>query len=457
MPTHALELMEAAAARYAVEQGRIESRFSPDSPMDVLVQHLVTLAMGAGVDGFDASAVYQELTSTYAYRALTPRLFDWALAFVVNGGSSLGAYPDYHRVAVNEQGLYWVPRKDIARRHVMSLGTIVSDASMQVAWQTGGRIGTIEESFIARLKAGDCFTFSGKVLELVRVRDMTAYVKKAARNKGTVPQWQGGKMPLSTELARACLVLLEQHHQTNLTTPEFEAIAHVLDVQTRWSHIPNSKELLVEHLNSKEGCHVFVYPFAGRTVHVGLASLFAYRVAKFSPATLSIAVNDYGFELLSADPIDWQTVWSGGALLNEDGLYEDILDSLNASELAQRRFREIARVSGLVFQGFPGANKSAKQLQASSGLFFQVFREHDPDNLLLNQAQQEALNQELELDRLRVVLNQLRQRPLVLQSIPYATPFAFPLMVERLRERVSTEKLSDRVARMLKEMNAYLD
>ena len=97
-------------------------------------------------------------------------------------------------MAADEEGIYRVPRRDIARRHAMSVGTIVSDAAMHVAWMTGGRLGTIEEGFIARLKTGDCFSFAGRVLELVKVRDMTAYVRKANRKKATVPQWRVARL-----------------------------------------------------------------------------------------------------------------------------------------------------------------------------------------------------------------------------------------------------------------------
>lgn len=458
VPTNALELLEAAAARYSAEHRQIESRFSPDSPLDVLVQHLVTVAMGTG---FKPDDLYAEVRATYAYKNLTRAQFDWAVAFVEKGGESLAAYPDYQRVAVDEAGVYRVPRRDIARRHAMSVGTIVSDSAMHVAWMTGGRLGTIEEGFIARLKAGDCFSFAGRVLELIKVRDMTAYVRKASRKKATVPQWQGGKMPLSSELAHASLHMLEVAHQAiskgkKPVLPELRALEGLLGLQMRWSSLPSTTNLLIEELHSKEGRHLFVYPFEGRTVHIGLASLLAWRASRHKPGTFSIAMNDYGFELLSAESVNWAE-WiparlADSPLFSTDNLFQDVLDCLNASELAQRRFREIARISGLVFQGYPGAGKSTRQLQASSGLFFEVFKKHDQNNLLLGQAQREALEQELELKRMEQALLSIQTKTLVFKQIERPTPFAFPLLIERLREVVSTEKLSDRVARMVAEL-----
>ncbi|HEY1059243.1 MAG TPA: ligase-associated DNA damage response DEXH box helicase [Limnobacter sp.] len=455
VPTHALELVEAAAARHAAGLRQIESRYSPQAPLDVLVQHLVTIAMGSG---FEPDDLYAEVRNTQAYAGLSREAFNWALTFVEQGGESLKAYPDYQRIQRDEQGVYRVLRRDIARRHAMSVGTIVSDSAMHVAWMTGGRLGTIEESFIARLKTGDCFSFAGRVLELVKVRDMTAFVRKADRKKATVPQWQGGKMPLSSELAHASLHMLdlarnamEQGKQPEW--PELRALTDLLTLQRRWSELPGTQTLLVEQLHSKEGHHLFVYPFEGRTVHIGLASLFAWRASQHRPGTFSISMNDYGFELLSAEPVNWQQWWGGNkAVLSTDCLLADVLECLNASELAQRRFREIARIAGLIFQGYPGAGKSTKQLQASSGLFFEVFQKYDRGNLLLSQAQREALEQELDIARMEAALKAMQAKRLVFNTIERPTPFAFPLMIERLREMVSTEKLSDRVARMVADL-----
>ena len=155
--------------------------------------------------------------------------------------------------------------------------------------------------------------------------------------------------------------------------------------------------------------------------------------------------------MLSAVEIDWAQALGPGIFSTTD-LLPDVIASLNASELAQRRFREIARIAGLVFNGFPGASKSAKQLQASSSLFFEVFRKHDAGNLLLTQSQQEVLRDELDVQRLGATLEQLQTKTLQWQRIQRATPFAFPLVVERLRESITSEKLSDRIARMVADL-----
>jgi ATP-dependent Lhr-like helicase len=448
VPTNTMEIIEAAAARRAAQAGRVERRVAPAKPLDVLVQHIVTVALGGG---FRADELYAEVTTAWSYRGLTRAEFDWAVVFCERGGDSLAAYPEYHRIVSDEEGVYRVQDSGVAKRHRLGAGTIVSDASIQVKYLSGATIGTMEEGFIARLKAGDCFFFAGKLLEFVRVRDMAAYVRRATRNKGTVPTWQGSKMALSSELADAVLEMMQSAAQGDFFEPELQAARPMLQTQQRLSQIPTPDTLLVEAFQSREGQHLYVYPFAGRNVHLGLASLLAWRLAREQPATFSLSINDYGFELVSAAPFGIEAVldqraFSGASLLH------DVLASLNSGELAQRRFREIARVAGLVSTGYPGQPKSARQLQASSALFFEVFRKYDAGNLLLTQAENEVLSQELEVARMEETLARMRAKKLVFAPLRHPSPMSLPLMVERFREKLTTEQLSDRLDRILRDM-----
>jgi ATP-dependent Lhr-like helicase len=449
VPTHSLELVEAAAAHDAVAERRIEARESPDKPLDVLVQHLVSMALGGG---FEPVQLLQEVRSAWAYRQLTDEQWQWALDFVRHGGASLTAYPDYRRVEPDENGIWRVPDARLARRHRMSVGTIVSDASINLKfWSKGGggrSLGSVEEGFIARLRPGDGFLFAGRQLELVRVENMTAYVKRSTAKKAAVPRWNGGRMPLSGELAEALVQKLGAAARGVYASAPMQAVRPLLEVQSRWSALPTETTLLAEAMKSREGWHLFLYPFGGRQVHLGLASLLAWRMSQRRPLTFSIAVNDYGFELLSDTPVDWVKELDA-ALLSPENLLPDVLASLNAGELALRRFREIARISGLVFGGYPGAQKSTRQVQASSSLFFEVFKQYDAGNLLLGQAQEEVLRQELEVGRLQQILQRMQTLQLDLHILKRPTPMAFPLLVERFRESLSSEKLAERIRRMV--------
>lgn len=487
VPTNALELVEFAAAREAAgalysapesdatdslpgqgDQDRlqvvrsthpqtpslpgrggaqIESRTPLDRPLDVLVQHLVTLACG---DGFDPDQLKHEVRSSYAFANLTDQEWQWAMDFVTQGGPALHAYPQFARVAKREQdGRFIVASDQIQRMHRMSIGTITADAAIHVAFINGASLGTIEESFISRLRPGDRFVFAGRILELIRVHNMTAQVRKANRSSGIIPRWMGGRSPLSNLLARAVRCKLDEARAGIYNSPEMQLVRPLLELQAAWSIIPKPDELLIERTGSRDGHHLFVFPLEGRLVHEGLSSLAAHRIASRAARSMHVTANDYGFELLSADPIElsedeWRQVFT------TDHLLEDLLACLNTTALARRAFRDIARVAGLIFPGYPGQAKTARQFQASSQMFFDVFTQFDPSNLLLDQAKREVLDRELEVKRLRETLDRIKQSKLVIIDTPNLTPLGFPLWAESIRtQHVSSERWSDRVKRMV--------
>jgi ATP-dependent Lhr-like helicase len=442
-PTNALELVEVAAARDGVEQGMLEARLPIERPLDVLAQHVVTVALGGG---FVASELLSELRTTRAYAALTDLEWAWVLEFLTSGGDALRAYLEYARITLVGDR-YVVTNDEIARRHRMSIGTIVGDAQIGVAYLRGASLGSVEESFVSRLRPGDRFVFAGTPLEFVRIRDMTAWVRRAPNGKGAVPRWAGSRLPMSGQLAELLRARFGEAGRGVVRGPEMEALQPLFAVQRKWSHIPAPDELLVEQVKSREGWHLFVYPFDGRLVHEGLSALCAYRLARHAPITFSMASNDYGFELVSPTEPPLAAALAAD-LFSPDNLVEDIQAALNATEMARRQFRELARVAGLVFPGFPRAGKTARQLQMSSSLFFDVLRQYDPANLLLSQAAREVLERQLESTRLGATLRRLSRSSVVVTHPKRVTPFGFPLVVDRNREKVSSERLADRIRRM---------
>ncbi len=444
VPTHTLELIEVAAARDAMNAGVIESRYPITRALDVLAQHVVTIAVG---EGFRPEELLAEIRSTDAYADLPDDEWQWVLAFVSSGGESLRAYPEYSKVTIDDTGRWHVDDRTIARRHRSSIGTIVSDAHIVVQYLRGRRLGSVEESFIARLNPGDRFVFGGIPLEFVRVRDMVAWVRRSNSGKGLIPRWMGSRLPLSGELAASIREKLGQAAKGEYNDREMLALRPILEIQAKWSRIPSPEEFLIERVKTREGFHLFFFPFEGRLVHEGLAALFAWRIARLAPISFSMSANDYGFELLSPDEAPLDEALAAG-LLDGENLVDDIPASLNATEMARRQFREIARVAGLVFPGYPRSGKTARQLQASSGLFFDVFSRYDPANMLLSQAHREVLERQLERTRLGHTLQRLSNVKVVVTNPKRTPPLAFPLLIDRTREKVSSEKLVDRVRRM---------
>ncbi len=483
VPTHAFELVEFAAAREALIARDIEPRVPLDKPLDVLAQHVVTTACAAGDAGFDAAELLNEARSTHAYKDLTDTEWGYVLDFAVRGGAALHAYPQFARITRGEDARYRIASSKAAREHRLTIGTISSDNSLLVKVIGGATLGTIEESAVARLAVGDRFIFAGIAVELVRLHEMTVMVRRAKGRSGAVPKWVGGQMSLSSQLAarvRATIAAAAIHPNPErelgdriepvqipfAPSPELIAARPLLDLHARLSHLPHANELLIESTTSREGFHVYLFPFEGRSVHEGLGAILARRLARLEPRSITVAMNDYGLELSSPTPLNLtEAQWRKA--LDPDDLLPDLAASVNTSEMTRRRFRDIARVAGLINPGFPatrspssrgssggrsgggGFTKRPRHVQASADLFFDVFTEFDPVNFLLEQAKREVINDQLQIARIHAALRRIASAKLVIVNTPQLTPLSFPIWAESLRtQQVTSERWGDRVKRM---------
>ena len=450
-PTHLMELIEAAALREAVRDGALEARQPLAQPMDVLVQFLLNSAYG---EGFDPEDVWAQVQSAYSFRHLTRAEFDWALTFVQTGGGSLEAYPSFHKLHSVDARCQFA-NSALAREHKMNIGTIVSDGGVPVRFLRGGNLGVVDEAFVSKLRRGSLFQFAGKTLEFVHLRDMVAYVKAAKPHRAMTSVWTGTGLPLSVPFSTYLRREIDRLHRVAVGdaapgSPELAAVRPMAVVQQSRSHIPRENQTLVEASRSREGCHLFLYTWEGAAVNEGLGHVAAFRLARMRPNTISVAANHHGIEWLSTEPLgEPEEIYA--ALTGVDQLEADIHASLNYPALAKTAFREIARVAGLIQQGTPYARKTARHLQMSASLLFDVFREHEPDHPLLRQAYREVSERQLELGRLRSVMQAIGQKEFVYRRIERLTPFAFPLYVERIRSRLSTEQLEQRIARLRRE------
>lgn len=445
VPSHALELVEYAAARRALAHGHIEARRPLRLSLDVLAQHAVSFALGGG---FDPDVLFEQVRRTHAFAGLDRAHWEGVLEFIVQGGRALSQYPDFHKVVRDDDGIYRVHDRRVALRHRLSIGTITSDGSVMVQFLRGGRLGAVEEQFLSRLRPGDRFQFAGRLLELVRLENLTAYVRVARGGDGVVPRWQGGRLPLSDALGHEMETVLAHPPES----PEMQWLAPLLALQMRLSALPGPELLLVEHVRRREGQFVFVYPFAGRQVNEGLAALMAMRWTRLQTNTFGYAANDYGFVLAPARAVEIDAA-RVRALLEPQGLLADLRESLNLGELARRQFRDIARVSGMLVPALPGRTpRSLRQLQASSGLLFDVLRQHDPDHILLTLAEHEVLHDQLDIERLARALTLCQARTLSLQHPASLGPLSFPLWAERLRGQLSNEDWKTRVLRAAQQL-----
>ncbi|MBT8209570.1 MAG: ligase-associated DNA damage response DEXH box helicase [Eudoraea sp.] len=445
LPTHAIELVEASALQQAVKEKAVEDRIPYLNSYDVLVQYLTTLAVS---DGFYPEEIYTEVKNTFCYQAMGRGEWEWLLNFIALGSQSLQAYDEYKKVEVTESGCFKVTNRGVAMRHRFQIGTIVGDANLTVRYQKGGYIGTIEEYFISKLKKGDVFTFAGRNLEFIRIKEMQVHVRNSRKKTSKVPAWMGGRLTLSAQMSK---LLREELYSVSQPeekqTIEIQSLAPVFDRQRSESIVPKPKEFLIETFKTRDGYHHVFYPFEGRFVHEAMGSLLSYRISLLSPISFSLAFNDYGFELLSDKAVDMQEVLDND-LFTTEYLFEDLQKSLNSTEMARRKFRDIAVISGLVFTGYPERGVKMKHLQSSSQLLFDVFKDYEPDNLLYLQAFRETFEHQLEEGRLRLALERIARQEVVWKACQKPTPFSFPIITDRLREKLSSEKLADRIRKM---------
>jgi len=452
VPTHSLELIEGAALQMAEKNNIHENRSPLENSLDVLVQYLVTLSVGVG---FDEKEIWKEIKNTHAYRNTSEREWNWALEFITSGGKSLSNYSEYSRVNIHE-GKYKVLSRRTSTKHRLSIGTIVGDPVLSVRFKTGGYLGTIEESFISSLNIGDVFWFTGRPLEFIKLKDMTVYVAKSKRKNGRIPAWGGGRLPLSSKLADLIRQKLEDARHGIFEEIEMKRLKSTLELQQNWSEIPGNSTLLIEKTSSNNGHHIFIYPFEGRFVHEILSALIAFRIAKLKPITFSIAMNDYGFELLSDQEIPIEDALELD-LFSLENLIGDMEECINNAGLAKMKFRDIATISGLIFKGYPGKFVSNKHLQSSSSLLYEVFNQYDPKNLLLKQAKEEVITLQLDYQRLLDALKRINSQEIILKETQRFTPFAFPIMADGLRQKMTTEKISDQIIRLQKQLEDLAD
>ncbi len=449
LPTHAIELVEASAMQKAVLNNAVEDRIPYLNSFDVLLQYLTTLAVS---DGFYPVEIYPEIQQTFCYQSLSEEQWQWLLNFLVMGSQSLKNYDEYKKVEIETDGKFKVNSRAVAMRHRFQIGTIVGDATISVRYQKGGYIGSIEEYFISKLSPGDVFTFAGRNLEFIRIKGMSAHVRNSKKKTNKVPSWMGGRLSFSakmSELLRQELYTAEL--ESSKQSKEIRALQSMFTKQREESLVPQPHQFLIETFETRDGHHHMFYPFEGRAIHEGMSSLLAYRISLLSPITCSLAFNDYGFELLSDRKIDIQEILDNN-LFTPEHMLSDLQKSLNSNEMARRKFRDIAVISGMVFTGYPDKGIKMKHLQSSSELLFDVFRDFEDDNLLYQQAFTETFEHQLEEGRLRLALERITQQEIVWKKCSQPTPLSFPIITDRLREKLSNEKLADRIKRMVEKL-----
>ena len=463
VPTHAMELVEFMALHQALQQGDLETIHPLPQPLDVLAQHLVTLACG---EGFAEEELYNELRLTQAYHQLSRADFARVMQMISQGGACLSRYDHYRKITQAEDNTWHIANRRFATAHRLQIGTIVADPQITVAWKNRRRLGTVEESFITRLRSGDTFYFAGHHLRFDRLREHTAFVSKAAGGNSITPAWAGGNLPLSPTLTHHLRAVIAQTRRDmtalDAISPAIDAttlslVRQVLTAQQSHSRLPAADELLIELLDHGRYAQVhqsheklrscFIHAFAGRHVHEGLGALLALRLGRLQPISCEVRLNDYGVVIEAPSDYPFAELLKA-ELLTTARLEEDLDQALNMDALTRRAFREVGHIAGLLGDGLPGDQRSRRQVQASAELLFEVFQQHEPDHVLLQEARREVLHHSLDATQLRLTLERLSSATLNVVQLNQPSPLAFPLLIENLHHSVSNEPIEDRIARL---------
>ena len=456
MPTNSLELLEISAMRRIIKNGIVEKIRLPELSYDVLLQHLVSLACG---NGFDPSIEKERIKNCWSYRNLNDRDWDWCIDFLEFGGKCLKAYPRYKKIEreyskkSSENFKYYIKDKSLIRMHKLNIGTITSDNFVNVRYLKGRSLGNLEENFASKLKAGDAFYFAGKMLEFIRIRDMTLYVKKSKKKSSLIPAWIGGQIVISdllSEILRNEIDLCNNLDKESYLNKELKSLVPILKKQKNLSNIPKKDELLIEIYKTKEFSNLFVFTLDGKFVNEGIAFLWALRFTKKQKSTFSITANDFGFSLTTSRDYDFSVIKKDpNYFLQIKNLEEDLEKAINLAELTKRRFKNIAQISGLINQNNPTKAKNSSQLQISSSLLYDVFTKYEKNHLLIKQAYEEVKEYQLENRRITKSLERLSNLKVILNETKTPSPFAFPLLVERLKNTLSNESIEKRVEKLL--------
>ncbi len=423
VPGNRFEYLEALAARDAVAANELDSDDFRPGGLDVLAQHLMGLACARP---FDADAVFAEVRSAAPYTGLPRSEFDRVLGFIGDGGYSLRAYDRFRRLVRDADG-YRLSHPRLAVAHRLNAGTIVESPTLAIRFGRRGRsLGRIEEWFGAQLRIGDSFLFAGQTLEVIGF-DESDIIVTTGRGNPRVPSYNGGKLPLTTNLATRVRGLLN--------TPERWAempgdVREWLNVQRARSVLPGLDDLLIETFPEAGREFMVAYGFEGRNAHQTLGMLLTQRMEAAGLQPLGFVANDYMVAVWSL-----ARVRDPAPLFSPDVLEDELAQWMANSPFLRRAFREVAVISGLIERGQPGRPRTGKSVTFSADLIYDVLQRHEPDHLLLTAAWADARAKLTDIARL-VALLERSQAKLVLRELDRVSPLSIPVLLELGREPV---------------------
>lgn len=456
VPTSRFEILECKAAEDAVKAGDIDGEDLRIGALDVLGQHVMGRACGAG---FELQGLYDEIVRAAPYADLDWETFEQVVDLAATGGYALNTYDRFKRIVRGRDGRWHARTPRDQQQHRMNVGAIVEAQllSVRLASRVGGskagqatgqqvlrggrKLGEIEEYFINSLTPGDTFLFAGEIFRFLGISELNALVMRAPGEKNpAIPSYNGGKFPLTSFLAGR---VREMIHTRESWRGLPDTVQEWFGAQEAQSCIPAANELLVETFARADRHYLVCYPFEGRLAHQTMGMLLTRRLERMGVRPLGFVASEYAMAVWAMEPIGQVDLED---LFAPDMLGDDLEEWLEESVMMKRHFAHCAQISGLIARRMPGGEKTGRQVTFSTDLIYDVLRQHEPDHILLQAARHDAATGFLDIRRLSDMLMRIRGR-LVHCDLEKISPFAVPVMLEIGKEPVLGADTEDALMR----------
>ncbi|MEO8927225.1 MAG: helicase-related protein, partial [Caulobacteraceae bacterium] len=431
VPANRFEMLECQAAREAISESALDYEPERAGALDVLAQHIMGCACS---EPFDLVDLYDEVRGAGPYRGLTWEDFETVVDFVATGGYALRAYDRFARIVKGRDGLWRVRNAEMALRHRLNIGAIVSPAMLSVRIASGRRaapgrkIGEVEEGYLEMLEVGDTFVFAGRVWRLIGVTGLDVLVTPAPGEDAKMPSWGGSKFALSTFLASRVRAMMSDAHHWEVLPGD---VREWLELQRDRSAIPAPGEMLLETFPRGHRQFLVCYPFEGRLAHTTLCMLLTRRLERLGVGPLGFVCNDYALGVWSLKPmvgLDFTDLFA------QDMLGDDLEAWLAESAMMKGAFKGCALIASLIERRFRGERKSGREVTFSTDLIYDVLRRHQPDHLLLRCARDDAARGLIDVARLGQMLARIEGR-VRHAPLDHLSPFSVSVILEIGRQR----------------------
>jgi ATP-dependent Lhr-like helicase len=436
-PKYRGDLLECAVIARRMREGQIEETTIPQNPLDVLAQHLVSMA---ALDEWQVDEVEQVVVATQSFHDLSREQLENVLDMLD------GRYPS-DRFAELRPRIVWDRmegtihgRKGSRQLVVTNAGTIPDRGLYGVHLPDGRRVGELDEEMVYEARPGQTFLLGASTWRIEEITRDRVIVTPAPGAPGAVPFWRGDGIGRPAELGRAIGAFAREavSREPAELAKEYDLderaadnlVTYLREQQDATRVVPSDETIVVERFRDEIGdwrlC--ILSPYGGR-VHAAWGLALAGKIRNERDLEADAIWSDDGIviHLPDADeppPADL-------VLVDPEELEDLIVGELSGSALFGARFRENASRSLLIPRAYPGKRTPLWQQRLKSQSLLEVARDFPRFPVIL-ETYRECLQDVLDLPALTDLLEKLHARSLSLVEVetPTASPFASSLLFD---------------------------